>query len=273
LKYKQILIFFYAVYLLSFAFIFFLPVSVLGWEWTLSFWGRNWFWIIIFTVILVVSWVIFSRRFEYQSLIEKEDWKGLFVQLDKKLNSKKRMTQFEIRLYVLSSFLTDRIEKIGELEEILKNRQYSSWLSEGLLFTIPLWIKKLSGEEAPEFERQLEFLNSKKSRVSHQKWVQWSLAFLLLYANSEEKEARAVNLLLPLLKDKSLLSLCAALLVSARRPKFPELVAVKKNWSGYSEEELVKKWNKLNEDVLYTIILSPLFDKCIQWLKSEGERS
>jgi hypothetical protein len=188
LKYKQILIFFYAVYLLSFAFIFFLPVSVLGWEWTLSFWGRNWFWIIFFTVILVVSWVIFSRRFEYQSLIEKEDWEGLFVQLDKKLNSKKRMTQFEIRLYVLSSFLTDRIEKIGELEEILKNRQYSSWLSEGLLFTIPLWIKKLSGEEAPEFERKLEFLNSKKSRVSHQKWVQWSLAFLLLYANSEEKK-------------------------------------------------------------------------------------
>ena len=77
MKFKTIFLLFNIIIVISFVFIFFMPVFMLGADYGITFWQKNWPLAIFFVLILAAFNGFFLSNWQVFSLIEAERWDSI----------------------------------------------------------------------------------------------------------------------------------------------------------------------------------------------------
>jgi hypothetical protein len=120
MKFKALFVTFNIVLFLSFLIIFLLPFFILDSTFMLDFWGKNWYFGIVFLVILGVVNVMFLTHWKLLVFLENEDWPGLAQYLETSIFEKKRIVSRDVRLLSDSLLLLGDFATLRKLEKFLR---------------------------------------------------------------------------------------------------------------------------------------------------------
>jgi hypothetical protein len=190
MKFKTIYILFNAVILVSFGFIFLMPLLLLGSDYFTLFVSKNWVAGVLFLVTLIIINGYFLGNWKLFRLLENEDWHGLIRLLEQRVYQKGRMRRGSIKMLINAYVVTSSVDKISGLESHLRENKPSILNAYALQFGIPYLLKMKDDPKSAEtyFGRAAE-LNS----VPHRDWLRWSYASTLLL--QRQFEASKVTLL------------------------------------------------------------------------------
>jgi len=190
MKFKTIYILFNAVILLSFGFIFLMPLLLLGSDYFTLFVSKNWIAGALFLVTLIIINGYFLGNWKLFRLLEKEDWHGLIRLLEQRVYQKGRMRRGSIKMLINAYVVTSGVNKISELESYLRENKPPLLKTYALQFGIPYLLKMKDDPKSAEtyFGRAAELEN-----VPHRNWLRWSYASSLLL--QRHFEAAKVTLL------------------------------------------------------------------------------
>ena len=173
MKFKTLFFLFNFILLLSFAFIFLMPLPVLGWEYALSFWKQNWLIAVLFIVVLggidsyfFVQWPLYRR-------LEREDWSGLKDLLESQWKHKGRLSLGRTRIYLNSLLIEQKPNAIAAVRlRCLENR--SKFLPKiALSLGLPLVLEG----NADGIEEFFGPLVENKKAGGDLPWIRWSVGF------------------------------------------------------------------------------------------------
>ncbi len=269
MKFRTIFILFNIVLVFSFGFIFFMPFFLLGADYSLDFWAKNWPLAAFFLLVLAAFNAFFIYNWKLFILVEGEDWDALSSWLKHALLVKGRFNRRFVRLFVNASLLRSDIEGIEALEAALRDKRPAMLAKDAVLFGAARLLKSdPAGTEA--------FLKPFLDRrgVEQAPWLSFYYAFTLIMLKRPLDGAPRLKALLPsrdpLLSGLSaylLGSLCASAaggqdkdgLLSAANAKRAEL---KKR---FSPEAWSRETEKGKAEV-HIVILSKLIDDTGAWL-------
>lgn len=177
MKFRLLFVIFNVVILASFLLIFLMPAFVLGWEYTSVFWSSNWPVGLVFLVVLGALNGYFAYNWRVFTLLEREDWDALIAYLESAVFEKKRVTRQRARILVNAYVVKGRIEKIGDLEQFLREERPRLVAS----LAIELGLPHLLSNDGP---RMIDYFAEMKDRqgVADPVWVRWCYAFALMTA-------------------------------------------------------------------------------------------
>ncbi|MBA7583266.1 hypothetical protein ES708_25207 [subsurface metagenome] len=190
MKFKTIYILFNAVILISFGFIFLIPLLLLGSDYFTLFVSKNWIAGALFLVTLIIINGYFLGNWKLFRLLEKEDWHGLIRLLEQRVYQKGRMRRGSIKMLINAYVVTSGVDKISGLESHLRENKPTLLKIYALQFGIPYLLKMKDDPKSAEtyFGRAAEL-----ESVSHRDWLRWSYASSLLL--QRQFEAAKVTLL------------------------------------------------------------------------------
>jgi hypothetical protein len=193
MKFKTIYILFNAVILLSFGFIFLMPLLLLGPDYFNLFISKNWIAGVLFLVTLVLINGYFLWNWKLFRLLEAEDWHGLIRYLEGRLQRKGRLRKGAIKMLINAYVVTSDLDKILELESRLRETRPALLDTFALQLGIPYLLKMKDEPKAAEsyFGKAAE-----RKDVPHREWLRWSYASsLLLQRQFEAAKATLLQLL------------------------------------------------------------------------------
>ena len=190
MKFKTIYILFNAVILISFGFIFLMPLLLLGSDYFTLFVSKNWIAGALFLVTLIIINGYFLGNWKLFRLLEKEDWHGLIRFLEQRVYQKGRMRRGSIKMLINAYVVTSGVDKISGLESHLRENKPTLLKIYALQFGIPYLLKMKDDPKSAEtyFGRAAEL-----ESVPHRDWLRWSYASSLLL--QRQFEAAKVTLL------------------------------------------------------------------------------
>jgi hypothetical protein len=190
MKFKTIYILFNAVILLSFGFIFLMPLLLLGSDYFSLFLSKNWIAGTLFLLTLIIINGYFLWNWKLFRLLEREDWRGLIQLLEQRVYQKGRSGKSIIKMLINAYVVTSSIEKISTLEAHLRDKNPALLRRYALQFGIPYLLKMRDEPKTAEtyFGRAAE-----RKDVSHRGWLRWSYASALLM--ERQYDAAKVTLL------------------------------------------------------------------------------
>lgn len=271
MKFKTLFFLFNIIIVISFLFIFLMPLPVLGWEYSLSFWGQNWPIAVLFVVVLagldtyfVVNWKLFR-------LLEREDWPGLRALLELRLQRRGVLSASQTRIFLNACLIGQNPGRINELREAYVARKVPFLPKVALSLGLPLVLEGKSEGIEGFFGPLVE---GKKAGADGP-WLRWCLAFGRLLAQEAEG---ARPLLESGLKDSKqpVLQLLSLYLLDNLKNRYPEVKAVldkerpalrarftPKEWSGHIE--------RCKERVILVLFMEKLIMEARQWLDAEPQ--
>jgi hypothetical protein len=193
MKFKTIYILFNAVILLSFGFIFLMPLLLLGPDYFSLFISKNWIAGTLFLLTLVAINGYFLWNWKLFRLLEAEDWHGLIHYLEGRLQRKGHFGKAAIKMLINAYVVTSNVEKIRELESHLRENKPALLNTYALQLGIPYLLKMKDEPKAAEsyFGKAAE-----RKEVPHREWLRWSYASsLLLQRQFDAAKATLLELL------------------------------------------------------------------------------
>ncbi len=175
MKYKLIILFFNFFMILSFFAVFFLPVSVLGWEYIAEFWGANWILPVLFFVLIISLNIFFIASWSILKYVENGDWASVIPVLEKRIYERNIITYSNVRLLIHSCLLLGFEDKIIKLEKHLKENRKRLYRRVFLMFCSA---RLLSGSRQ-ELESYLEEAWKDKT-LKRREWIGVNYAFILI---------------------------------------------------------------------------------------------
>jgi len=270
MKFKTLFVLFNIIILVSFAFIFLMPLPILGWEYALSFWGQNWAIAVLFLVILagldgyfVVNWRLFH-------LLEREDWNGLRALLEAQLTRNGLLGVQKSRIFINACLIGQNPGRISELRDSYVAKKSKSLPKLALSLGLPL---VLEGKAEAIESFFTPYLNDRRTG-SDGPWIRWSVAFARLLG---QNTAGAKPLLEAGLKDvkQPLLQLLSLYLLENLKSRDPEVLALLDQQKPLLASRLTaKEWTAhidgLKERVILVLFMEKLIGEARQWL-SQGD--
>lgn len=270
MKFKTLFFLFNLIILVSFAFIFLMPLPVLGWEYAMSFWGQNWPIALLFVAVLagldsyfVVNWRLFA-------LLEREDWPGLRNLLEGRLAKKGVLNASQTRIFLNACLIGQNPGRINELRDSYVAKKVRFLPRVALTLGLPLVLEgKASAIEA--FFGPLADRSPGQDRL----WIRWCLAFGRLLAQDAEGarpllEAGLGDPKQPLLQ---LLSLYLLDNLSGRYPEVKE--KLEKERPALRVRLTPKEWSNhidgLKERVILVLFMEKLIAEARTWLDAEPQ--
>lgn len=264
MKFKTIFILFNAVIIFSFLIIYFMPLMMLGWEYTTVFWSKNWFLPLLFAGVLALLNTYFISNWKLFNLLEREEWNDLIVMLEEAVFEKKKFKSQYIRILINAYLVKSDIERIRKLEQHLREHSPKKLNSHAIPFGIPYLLKN-----DPE-EMETYFGSLRKSvKGPDKQWMDWNYAFTLLM---KEKKEDAKVLLLEIHNNvkEPVLKLLTVYLLDAfssidseiKKKVVERIREIRKRFSPSEWEREVEK-SKNNVEV---VILSKLIDEASSWM-------
>ncbi|MCP5514506.1 MAG: hypothetical protein H7A26_03460 [Spirochaetales bacterium] len=168
--------------LLSFMAIFFLPVSVLGFEFISDFWGENWIFLIIFLLLIISLNVFFLANWSILKYVEKEDWNSLIPLLEKRIYKNNFITYSNVRLLVHAYLLRSSGENLLKLENHVRDKRKNLYRKTFLMFSSG----HLLTDKPEELEDYFETAYRDKS-LKGQEWIALKYILALVIINKYEK--------------------------------------------------------------------------------------
>jgi hypothetical protein len=177
MKFKTIYILFNAVILLSFGFIFLMPLLLLGGDYFTLFVSKNWIAGVLFLLTLIIINGYFLWNWKLFRLLESEDWRGLIHLLEQRVYQKGRCGKSTIKMLINAYVVTSSVDKISALESHLREKKPALLRTYALQFGIPYLLKMKDEPKAAEsyFGRAAEGVD-----MPHRDWLRWSYASSLL---------------------------------------------------------------------------------------------
>ena len=185
MKLNTIIVIFNFLIVVSFLFVFLLPVLFLGWEFASSFWADNWYLTLIFVAVLALLNGYFGRNAALFSALEREDWTRVIDTLRRRIYTKGQASDQNVHLLVNAYLVTSKPERIGELEVHLREHNPKALSRNALSLGIP---HLLSSEGAEIRSFYAEFRTDQLARDGG--WVEWCYGYGSLLAG-EYDDARA----------------------------------------------------------------------------------
>jgi len=175
MKFRTIYLLFNAIIVVSFLFVFFLPLALLGWDYTLAFWKGSWYLALLFVVLLAVLNGFFLANRRVFSYFEKEDWDGLSAHLVEKIFVKHRYGSLEVRYLVDTWFIQGDVDAFAKLEDELKARRPRLLRKTAVIFGFVRILKAESAAAEAFFAPLLG-----KRDVDDWEWLRFGYAFSLV---------------------------------------------------------------------------------------------
>lgn len=180
MKFRTIFALFNAVILASFAFVFLMPLFVLGSGSTLEFWKDNWYLGLFFLILVAGLNSFFLANRKVYVLVEREDWGGLSAYLVKTMLGPEgsrpgRIRSGRVRLLVNAYLLQSDAEGIARLEAELEARRPDILRRNALLFGVTRLLGGRNAEAEAFFKR---YLGAKD--VESPDWLGFDYGFSLI---------------------------------------------------------------------------------------------
>ncbi|OHD76961.1 MAG: hypothetical protein A3J97_03970 [Spirochaetes bacterium RIFOXYC1_FULL_54_7] len=269
MKFKTIFALFNIVLVLSFTFILVMPFFLLGAEYSLTFWSRNWPLIIFFVIVLSGFNAFFALNWRLFSALEAEDWKAVTSLLSDRVLRQHKHDRRTIRLLVNTALLKGDVELVQKIEQELRERRPAALRRDAVLFGVALLLRN----DPEASERFLApFLDG--HGVDNAKWLGFYHAFSLVM---QKRAYEAVALLQPYLDaDDPVLSLlsayltgtlCASAVDEGRREEL--LSAAQRIRTQLSKRYTAVHWARESERAkgeMHIVILSKILDDASVWL-------
>ncbi len=273
MKFKTIFALFNIILIFSFGFIFMMPFMLLGGEYSLPFWTRNWPLFIFFAAVLVGFNAFFASNWRLFSLLESEDWEALGTLLGQRVFGRKRHDRRTVRLLVNTSLLRGDMDTVKRLETALRTDKPAALRRDAVLFGAA----RLLGNDAEENERFLsEFADG--AGVENPAWIGFYYAFVLVQRKRAPEAAARFR---PMLSSKdpvlSLLSAymlgttCAAAVAPAERQSL--VAAGEGRRAEMAKHYGAVRWAREVERAkseIHIVILSKILDEATGWLFPAG---
>lgn len=263
MKFKAVFFLFNAVVLLSFLFIFLMPLFFLGWQYTQLFWADNWYLALIFVVILAGLNGYFISNWKLFSFLEREDWNALAAYLEDRIFEKKLFRAQEVRLLIHSYVALNRAEDVKKLEAELRKEKPSLRSRFALAFGVPHLLSN-NGEEMVEYFGEMR----EQAPPSKRSWVRWAYGFgLMLSGRTDEAK--------PVLREVGedardpLLQLVALYLLDAFREHDQEIrELIQERCTAFRKRNSREKVERLldrNRGELHILVVSKLVQSAMTW--------
>ncbi len=270
MKFRTIFILFNVIIIISFLFIFLLPIFLLGPGSSMAFWKGNWYIGLLFIALLGGLNSFFLLNSKTFILVEREAWDELSAYLVGLMFPKGRFRSSRVRLLVNAYLLQSNIDGIERLEAELSSKKPELLRKNALLFGVTRLLRNKSDEAEAFFA---PFLDAKD--VESRQWLRFDYGFSLVL------QKRFVEAL-PYLdegtdsRDPVLCLLSAYLLGSAgassadsETEKASLLAKVEGVRERLTKRYTTAKWDKEVEQAkseVHIVILSRLIDDAGHWL-------
>jgi len=267
-KFRLIFIIFNVVLVVSFLFIYLMPLIVLGWDYTRLFWKNNWFLPIIFVVIIGALNLYFALNWRLFQLLEREDWNGLVEYLEKQVYERHRIRKQYIRILTNGYLVNSRSDDIEKLASHVGEKNPRLLVEFGLLFGIPHLLRNDPATMESYFGGLLA-----KGNLPNRNWIQWNHAFALMLLKRQE-EARVELVEIARNEKEAVLLLLSLYLLDAYGESDPETgrivadgkVALKNRFTPTTWQREVER----AKDNVEVVILTKLVQEATEWLFSFG---
>lgn len=265
MKFKLIFALFNGIVVLSFLFVFLMPLFVLGLDYTAGFWAQNWYLIIVFAAILGLLDGYFLLNWKLFQLLEREDWAGLSALLEQKVFGKNRFGDQNLRLLCNAWVVQGKPMEILRLESHLRAVRPVLVRRHALLLGIPYLLKNENAALIAFFEPL-----ARDGKGADGEWLSFNLAFGYL-AGREADKATAILQKLALQKREEIVQLLSLYLLDSNLPESANeerarLETARSAFRGrYSALTFGKMVDKQKEN-LEVIILSKFITEAADWL-------
>ena len=266
MKFKLIFALFNGIILISFLFVFLMPLFILGFDYTAGFWGQNWYLILIFAAILAALDLYFVFNWRTFQLLEQEDWSGLATYLEKRLFSQQRYNDQSIRLLCNAWVVQGKPLEILRLEALIRENKPGLLPRYGLLLGIPYLMKNDPPAMVAFFT---PLAGNRKTTDPH--WLDFNLAFSFL-ANRQVAESIKILEVLAVQKKDRIVQLLALYLLDSNaasngndlgRPQREAAIAEFR--SRFTPASFAKLVDRYREN-LQVIILSKFINEASAWI-------
>jgi hypothetical protein len=265
-KFKVIFGLFNAIIIISFLIILFMPLIMLGSEYSATFWSTSWYLPVLFFLIIGIIDGYFLLHWRLLVLLEKEDWHGLVDYLEEQIYTRgKTRTQF-VRTLINAYFVTSRVSSIDRLEAHLREKQPRLLRK----FALQLGIPKILHEEADDLVRF--FGEFKEQRVAKADWVRFLYAFGILMKR-RHSEGREELLAVSKSTRDPVLQLITLYTLEPFRTSDDEVLSRLQEertrlTEKYSRNDFRREIEKRRENIV-VLVLSRLIDDSLDWLYGE----
>lgn len=209
MKFKTIFLIFNIVLLFSFGIIYFMPLIMLGWDYTKLFWSKNWYLPVIFALVIATLNIYFIINWKVFHYLEREDWDNLIAHIEEKMYKKGRYREQLVKILLNAYLVKSSITAIEKAEEQITAHKPS------LLPKIALWLglpHLLKNEPSDMLAYYSRYLDTTKGQ--DRDWIRWNHAFALMLSQKRDEAKQALLSLLLRIKEPLLKLLTLYLLDS-----------------------------------------------------------
>lgn len=270
MKFRTLFFLFNLILLVSFAFIFLMPLPILGWEYAMSFWKQNWPIGLLFLAVLaaldsyfVVNWTLFHR-------LEREDWAGLRELLETEWTRKGKLGVQKTKILINACLIGQNPQRINELRDQLTAKKSPVVPKLALSLGLPLVLK---GDSAG-IEAFFGPLADDRRVGADAPWIRWCRAFGFLLASRPDEARPLLEAGLGLTKQP-VLQLLSLYLLDNLKASSPELAdRLNRDRQTLARRWTAKEWNAhldaLKERVILVLFMEKLIGEARTWLAEEG---
>lgn len=270
MKLKTLFVIFNVLIGISFLFVFLMPAMFLGWDYAGVFWGENWYLALLFVAVFAVLNLFFGLNYRLFTALEREDWDAVISVLEKRVLEKHRFTAGNIRILVNAYIIRSLSERIGLLEQEIRDHKPQLLPRYALVLGIPHF---LSNDGTKIVEYYGPFVHSVKGTAGD--WVRWSYAFGLMLQQRSEEAQETLESLCENGKDVVVQALSGYLLEAYADQDDKLSTRIHQYRSSITGRISRKEWEKTVEkqrSELYVLILSKLLLDVTEWLYKENDR-
>ncbi len=263
MKFKLIFFLFNFIILLSFAVVLFMPIILLGPEYTRSFWHSTWYLPLFFLLTIAIIDGYFLVHWRLLNLLEEENWGGLIEYLEEQCLRRERLRSQFVRTLINAYFITNKVSRIELLEKEVREKKPALLKKFALQFGIP----KMLHNDPDDIVRYFE--EFKDARTSKRNWLRFLYSFGLLMKR-ENTEGREV--LLGIIRETKdpVLRLLSIYTIDPFKTVDDEVLSLVRRGreelsSRYGRSALEREMNKQRDNVA-VIVLGRLVSDALDWL-------
>jgi len=269
MKFKTIFALFNAILIFSFAFIFFMPFLLLGAEYSLPFWAKNWPLFLFFTAVLIGFNAFFVSNWQLFTLLESEDWDALGSLLGMRVFEKKQYDRRTVRLLVNTALLRGDMAVVEKLESVLRTEKPAALRRDAVLFGAAKLLKNDTQASVVFLD---EFADGKG--VENSAWIAFYHAFALVLVKRSLEAAPKLEALLSsrdhvleVLSAYLLGMLCAPAAAPAERDRLVGLAEARRTdlFKRFGSVKWAREVERAKSEI-HVVILSRILDEASAWL-------
>jgi len=181
-KFKTIFLIFNIVLIFSFAIIYFMPLVMLGWDYTRLFWAKNWYLPVIFVAVIAALNVYFIINWKVFHYLEREDWDALIAHIEDRMYHKGRYREQTVKILLNAYLVKSDIAGIERVEAETSEHKPALLPRLSIWLGIPHLLKNEPSDMLAYYGRYLE-----TAPGQDRDWIHWNYAFALMLSRKQEE--------------------------------------------------------------------------------------